>query len=132
MDKSLGTRLRYWSVFQFSQGQPLPSSHKQCWTRVSRIFFRVSTLYRVGGGRTTRKSRKRCTVLRGNREITEKCEYCGTVARTFVQDCSQKAGYAPKSNLTRWVLSQQSEVNCCSIVQCVELLRSVSSSPGPK
>ena len=26
-----------------------------CWTRVSRIFFRVSTLYRVGGGRTARK-----------------------------------------------------------------------------
>ena len=34
-------------------------------------FFRVSTLYRVGGGRTARKFRKRCTVLRGNREITE-------------------------------------------------------------
>ena len=30
-----------------------------CWTRVSRIFFRVSTLYRVGGGRTARKFRKR-------------------------------------------------------------------------
>ena len=31
-------------------------------------FFRVSTLYRVGGGRTTRKLQKGCTVLRGNRE----------------------------------------------------------------
>ena len=51
-------------------------------------FFRVSTLYRVGGGRTARKFRKCCTVLRGNREMTEKCEYCSTVPRTFVQDCS--------------------------------------------
>ena len=55
-----------------------------CWTRVSRIFFRVSTLYRVGEGITARKFRKRCTVLRGNRGITEK--YCRTVPRTFVQD----------------------------------------------
>ena len=28
--------------------------------------FRVSTLYRAGGGRTAGKFRKRCTVLRGN------------------------------------------------------------------
>ena len=38
MDKSLGTLLRFWGVFQFTQVQPLPSPHKQCWTRVSRIF----------------------------------------------------------------------------------------------
>ena len=88
MDKSLGTLLRFWGVFQFTQVQHLPSPHKQCWTRVSRIFFRDSTLYRVGGGRTKRKFRKGCTVLRGNREMTEKYEYCSTVRRTFVQDCS--------------------------------------------
>ena len=29
------------------------------------FFFRVSTLYRVGGGRTARKFRKGCTVLKG-------------------------------------------------------------------
>ena len=39
MDKSLATLLRFWGVFQFTQVQPLPSPHKQCWTRVSRIFF---------------------------------------------------------------------------------------------
>ena len=50
-------------------------------------FFLVSTLYRVGGGRTTRKFRKECTVLWGNREMTEKYEYCITVPRTFVHDC---------------------------------------------
>ena len=77
-------------VFQCRQVQPLPSPHKQCWTRVSRTFFRVSTFYRVGGGRTARKFRKRCTVLRGNREITEKYEYFSTVPRTFVQECSNE------------------------------------------
>ena len=89
MDKSLETLLPSWGVFQFTQVEPLPSPHKQCWTSVSRIFFRVSTFYRVGGGRTARKFRKGCTVLRGNREMTEKYEYCNTVLRTFVQDyCS--------------------------------------------
>ena len=38
MDKSLGTLLRFWGVFQFTQVQLLPSPHKQCWTRVSRTF----------------------------------------------------------------------------------------------
>ena len=84
MDKSLGTLLHFWGVFRFTQVQPLPSRYKQCWTRVSRIFFRVSTLYRVGGGRTGRNFRKGCTVLRGNREMTEKNEYCSTVPRTFL------------------------------------------------
>ena len=51
-------------------------------------FFRVSTLYRVGKGRTAREFRKGCTVLRGNRELREKYEYCSTHRpRTFVQDC---------------------------------------------
>ena len=72
MDKSLGTLLHFWDVFQFTQFQPLPSPHRQCWTRVSRFFFQVSTLYRVGGGRTTRKFRKGCTVLRQNRELSQK------------------------------------------------------------
>ena len=76
MDKSLGTLLCFWGVFQFTQVQPLPSPHKQCWTRVCRIFFRVSTLYRVGGGRSVRKFRKWCTVLKGNGEMTEKFAYC--------------------------------------------------------
>ena len=63
-----------------------PFNHKQCWTRVSRIFFRVSTLYRVGGKRTARKFRKDAP-FRGNRETTEEYEYCSTVPRTFVHDC---------------------------------------------
>ena len=87
MDKSLGTLLHFWGIFQFTQVQPLPSPHKKCWTSVSRIFSQVSTLYRVGGERTARKFRKRCTVLWGNQEMTEKYEYCSTVPRTFVHDC---------------------------------------------
>ena len=87
MDKSLGTLLRFWGVFQFTQVQPLPSPQKQCWTRVSRIFSEFQLC--IGwGGRTARKFRKGCTVLGGNREMTEKYEYCNTVPRTFVQDCS--------------------------------------------
>ena len=50
MDKSLGTLLHVWGVSQFAQAQHLPSPHKQSLTRVSRIFFRVSILYRVGEG----------------------------------------------------------------------------------
>ena len=57
MDKSLGTLLRFWGVFGFTPVQNLPSTHKQCRTRASRIFYRVSTPYRVGGGRTAGKFR---------------------------------------------------------------------------
>ena len=56
-------------------------------TRCIQNVFRVSTLYRVGGGRSARKFRKGCTVFRGNRQITEKYESRSTVPRTFVQDC---------------------------------------------
>ena len=38
MDKSLGTLLHFWGVFQFTQAQALPSPHKQCWTCVSTFF----------------------------------------------------------------------------------------------
>ena len=71
MDKSLGTLLRFWGVFQFTQVQPPPHPTNN----VARVFiqnFFLSTLYRVGGVRTARQFRKGCTVLRGNREMTEK------------------------------------------------------------
>ena len=41
-----------------------------------------------GVGRTAGKFRERRTHLRGNQEMTEKYEYCSTVPRTCVQDCS--------------------------------------------
>ena len=50
MDKSLWTLVHFWGVFQFIQAQPLPSPHKQRWTRVSRIFseFQLCTAWRKG------------------------------------------------------------------------------------
>ena len=67
-------------------------------------FFGLSALYRVGRGRTARKFRKGCTVLRGNRQMTKKYEYCCTVSRTFVQDCSLS-----QNLLCTMVLSKQKE-----------------------
>ena len=68
-----------------SDPSPHPQTMLDAWIQ---NFFWVSILYRVGGGRTARKFRKWCTVLRGNREMTEKYAYCSTVPRTFVHDCS--------------------------------------------
>ena len=50
MDKSLGTLLCFWGVFQFTQVQPLPSPHKQYLTRVSRLFseFQLCIGWREG------------------------------------------------------------------------------------
>ena len=52
MDKSLGTLLRFWGVFQCTQVQPFPSPHKQRWARVTRIFsdFRLCKGCVGGGG----------------------------------------------------------------------------------
>ena len=50
IDKSLGTLLHFWSVFQFAQAQPLSSPHKQRWTRVSRIFPSSNFVQGKGSG----------------------------------------------------------------------------------
>ena len=62
MDKSLRTTLHFWGVFQFTQAQPLPSPHKLCWTRVSRIFFEFQLCIgwgEVGGRENYKKISKR-------------------------------------------------------------------------
>ena len=88
MNKSLGTLLRFWGVFQFTQVQPLPSPHKQCWTRVSRIFSEIQFCIGWGGGGggegELHENFENDAVLRGSREMTEKYAYCSTVPRTFV------------------------------------------------
>ena len=76
MDKSLWTLLHFWDVFQFTQVQPLPSLHKQCWTCVSRIFSRVSALYTVTCFMREPRNDRKIWIL----------QY--TVPRTFVHDCS--------------------------------------------
>ena len=48
--KSLGTLLHFWGAFQFTQVQPLSSPHKQCWTRVSSIFFQFQLCIGWGEG----------------------------------------------------------------------------------
>ena len=88
MDKSLGTLLRFWGVFQFTQVQPLPSPHKQCWTRVSRIFSEIQLCIGWGEGEL-HENFENDAVLRGSREIMSgKYAYCSTVSSTFAQDCS--------------------------------------------
>ena len=93
MDKSIGTHFHFCGVFQFTQVQPLPSPHKQCWTPVSRIFFRVSTLYRVGAGRTARNFRKGCTInseQRNDRKVRI-LQYCPNDFYPGLQFCNKFA-----------------------------------------
>ena len=58
MDKSLGTLLHFWGVFQFTQAQPLPSPHKQCWMRVSRIIFGFQLCIGWGEGKLQENFKK--------------------------------------------------------------------------
>ena len=64
MDKSLGT-LAFLERFIIHTGITPPLNPQT--TRVFRIAFQNSTLYRVGKGRTAWKFRKGCIVLWGNR-----------------------------------------------------------------
>ena len=66
MEKSLGTLLRFWGVFRFTPVQNLPSPQNNVGRVYPEFFFRVSTLYRVGGGgggRTAGKFRKGFSAL---------------------------------------------------------------------
>ena len=87
MDKSLGILLllHFWGVFQFTQAQPLPSPHKQSWIRVSSIFFCMGW----GKGELQENFEKAALFY----EMTEKYEYCITVARTFVHDCHKGSNF---------------------------------------
>ena len=50
---------------------PLPSPHKQCWTHVSKIFSDFQLCIGWGEGELQENFEKGCTVLRGNRQMTE-------------------------------------------------------------
>ena len=108
MDKSLGTLLHFWGVFQFTQVQPLPSPHKQCWTRVSRIYFEFQLFCRVRGGRTAGSFRRGCSFKRGPRNDRKiSIINCSTVTRTFVQDCrSIFSGLLALNHLARFCRSE--------------------------
>ena len=94
MDRRSWDSLAFLGLFTIQTG-PTPTNNRQQTMLDACIqnFFPVSTLYRVagwgvggGGGRSARKFRKGCTLVRGNRDMTEKYEYCSTVPRTFFQD----------------------------------------------
>ena len=84
MDRSLGTLSRSWGAFQCTQVQPLPSPLRQLMLDEC-----IPNCFRVGWGEgELQKNFEKDALCRGNRELTEKYEYCSTVPRTFVQDCS--------------------------------------------
>ena len=87
MDKKSWDTFAFLGRFPIHSGPTPPLTPQTMLDGCIQNFFRVSTLYRVGGGRSARKFRKWCTVLRGNGEMTEKYAYCSRVPRTFVQDC---------------------------------------------
>ena len=62
-------------IFQFTHAQPLPSPHKQCWTRVSRIFSKFQLC--IGWGRDNcKKILKRMHCSMREPRMTGKYEYC--------------------------------------------------------
>ena len=72
-------------VFQFTQAQPLPSPHKQCWTRVSRTFSGFQ--HRIGWGEREQQEKfEKDTLL--YEETQNERKICITVPRTFVHYCS--------------------------------------------
>ena len=70
--------------------------------------FRVSTLCRVGGGRTARSFRRGCSFKRGPRNDRKiSIINCSTVTRTFVQDCrSIFSGLLALNHLARFCRSE--------------------------
>ena len=98
--KSWGT-FAFLGRFPIHTGPTPPLTPQTMLDACIQIFFRIS-LYRIGGGRTARKSREGCTVLRGNREMTEKYEFCSTVPRGFVQDCRLVTMSRKSDHVTRY------------------------------
>ena len=88
MDKKCWDTFAHLGHFPIHTGPTPPLTSQTTLDVCIQHFFRVSTLCRVGGGRTTRKFRKRRTVSWGNRKVTEKFECCITVPRTLNHDCS--------------------------------------------
>ena len=90
LDRSLETLAFLERFIPIRTGPTLPLTPQTMLDACIQNFFLVSTLYSGGGGGwgggPARKFRTGFNVLRGNREMTEKCEHCSTVLRTFVQD----------------------------------------------
>ena len=69
-----------------------PHPTKQCWTRASKIFSESKLCMGLkggrGGGEKCKKISKRKHCFMREPRMTEKYEYCITVPRTFVYDCT--------------------------------------------
>ena len=103
MDKSLGS-LAFLGRFPIHTGPTPPLTPKTMLDVCIQNFFLFSTLHKLGEGRTAIKFRKGCTLLWGIPEMTEKCEYCITVSRTFVHDCGLAVREWKQLELSRWNL----------------------------
>ena len=76
-------------VFQITQAQPLPSSNKKCWTLVSRIFSGFQRCLGLGEKELQDNCKKDGLFYKGAQNDRKKLyEYCITVPRTFVHNCS--------------------------------------------
>ena len=91
------TRILVSSVVQAREESQLPSDNREQKSWDTFVFLWRFPIYtgptppltpRGGGGENCKKIRKGCTVLRGNRGMTEKNEYCSAMLGTFVLDCS--------------------------------------------
>ena len=67
MDKSLGTLLHFWGIFQFTHAQPLASPRKHWWTRVSRIFSEFQLCIGWGEGELQKISKRIHCFMREHR-----------------------------------------------------------------
>ena len=86
MDKSLGTLLRFWGVFQCTQSNPSPYPTNNFGQVYPEFLLSFSFVYGGGGGgETCKKVSKRMHCFK--REPRNEYEYWSTVPRTFVRDC---------------------------------------------
>ena len=88
------------AVFQFTQAQPLPSPHKQHWTRVSRTFSGFQ--HRMGWGReNSKKNSKRMNCFMRKPRMKEKYEYCITVPRSWTK-LFKNYNSCPETSYKQW------------------------------
>ena len=84
--------------------QPLPSPHKRCCTRVSKIFseFQLCIVWGGGGRENCKKILKSMHFFKREPRNDRKYEFCSTVPRSFVQDCRLVTMWRKSDHVTRY------------------------------